>query len=256
MPHVVRFSVAPVKGLALVHPEEVVLEPRGVPENRRFYLIEPRGNRLSAGRRAPLAGIRPDYDAERDVLTLRFPDGRVVEDRIELREPVTTKFGHGSVTGRVVHGPWADVLGREIGRTLRLVRADEPGASVAPQRAVSIVSRASVEALTLASDAPEPVDVRRFRMTIEIDGCGAHEEDEWVGSKVRIGDAVVRVLEPLDRCTFTEHDPETGVRDFPTLKAIKGYRGMSERKTIDFGIVGEVVRPGRVRVGDAVEPIV
>ena len=73
---------------------------------------------------------------------------------------------------------------------------------------------------------------------------------------MRTGDAVVRFLEPLDRYTFTEHDPETGVRDFPTLKAIKGYRGMSERKTIDFGIVGEVVRPGRVRVGDAVEPIV
>jgi hypothetical protein len=31
------------------------------------------------------------------------------------------------------------------------------------------------------------VDVRRFRMLVEVDGVAAHAEDEWVGRTVRIG---------------------------------------------------------------------
>jgi hypothetical protein len=35
---------------------------------------------------------------------------------------------------------------------------------------------------------------------------------------------------------------------------IKAYRGTRGEKQLDFGVYGEVVTPGRVRVGDAVEP--
>ena len=34
---VARISIAPVKSLALQHPDRVRLETWGVPENRRFY---------------------------------------------------------------------------------------------------------------------------------------------------------------------------------------------------------------------------
>ena len=49
--------------------------------------------------------------------------------------------------------------------------------------------------------------------------------------------------------------PSSGQRDFDTLRAIKNYRGLSARRTIDFGVYGVVERPGRVRVGDPVEPL-
>jgi uncharacterized protein YcbX len=41
------------------------------------------------------------------------------------------------------------------------------------------------------------------------------------------------------------------------LREIKTYRGTREAdgKNIDFGVFGEVDVPGRVRVGDAVEPL-
>ncbi len=51
---------------------------------------------------------------------------------------------------------------------------------------LTLVSQASLEALASAAGV-ESVDARRFRMLVEIDGVGAHEEDEWVGRMVRLG---------------------------------------------------------------------
>jgi uncharacterized protein YcbX len=82
-----------------------------------------------------------------------------------------------------------------------------------------------------------------------------HEEDQWVGADVRIGEAVVRVREQVARCAITTKNPDTGERDLDTLRAIKGYRGVREGNHVDFGVYGEVVEPGRVRVGDPVEPL-
>jgi uncharacterized protein YcbX len=42
-PHVVRISIAPVKSLGLVHPDEIELGPHGVVGNRRFWLVDEDG---------------------------------------------------------------------------------------------------------------------------------------------------------------------------------------------------------------------
>ena len=90
-------------------------------------------------------------------------------------------------------------------------------------------------------------------------GARPHEEDEWLGREVEIGDALVRFLGTVGRCAVTTRDPDTGARDLDTLRAIGRYRGFAVKRggkrELDFGIYGDVVRPGRVRVGDAVVPL-
>jgi hypothetical protein len=54
---------------------------------------------------------------------------------------------------------------------------------------------------------------------------------------------------------MTTRNPDTGVRDWDSLKAIKGYRGVGADAGIHFGVYASVVEPGRVSVGDAVEPL-
>jgi len=49
MPTVARINVTPVKALGLQHPAEVELTLRGVPENRRFYLVEEGGALFNVG---------------------------------------------------------------------------------------------------------------------------------------------------------------------------------------------------------------
>jgi uncharacterized protein YcbX len=246
-------SYTPVKGLALMHPEELYVDVHGVDDNRRFYLIGEGGRRYEITRDGRTSVVVPAYSAETETLSLRFPDGSVAEARVELDGEVVTDFYGRPVSGRVVKGPWADALSSFIGKPLRLVKADRPAGGVDRANGpVSIVSDASVSELARQAGVEE-IDGRRFRMLITLSGCRPHEEDEWVGQDVRIGKLVVRVLEQVARCAATAYSPETGTRDLDTLRVIRSYRGVRAGKNLDFGIYGEVVEPGRVAVGDPVD---
>jgi uncharacterized protein len=251
MVRVTELTVSPVRGFALQHREEILLGERGVDENRRFHFVDDDGRRFTLTRCGDLARIAAAYDAGAERLTFTFEDGTVVDGLVEIAEPITTRFyGNRPVRGHVVVGPWAEAVSAFVGEHVRLVRLDPPGQAHKPQLAASILSRASLE--ELARHAGGSVDGRRFRMLIGIDGCAPHEEDDWIGRQVRVGDAVIEPAEPVGRCMITTRNPETGEVDLDTLKLIKSYRGLRD-KAIPFGIAGAVVEPGRIRVGDAVE---
>jgi len=248
-------AIAPVKGLALVHPPELFLGPSGVDDNRRFCVIDADGRRYGALRDPRLVTVGVEWDPEQSRLELRFPDGTVAGGRVELGEETSTDLFDRRLPGRLVEGPWAAALSRFLGREVRLIEVDGPTRSVDRARGpITIVSEESVDELARRAGVGE-VDGRRFRMLVHLSGCRPHEEDEWIGSEVAVGDARVRVLEPVARCAITTTNPETGARDLDTLRTIAAYRGLRSGKNADFGVFGEVVTPGRVRVGDAVEPL-
>ena len=254
-----RLSIAPVKGLALLHPEEIEIGPRGVHGNREFFLMDERGRKFDQIEHGPLGVVRAEFDAAADRLTLHFPDGMTLRDEVRLGEEVSARFSNGRkiVRGRVVNGSFASALSDYAGTTLQLVKPDDSAQLLRSRGPVTILADASVDELARRAGR-EHVDGRRFRMLISVAGCEPHEEDEWIGRKVRVGEAVVRVLEEVDRCAVTTQDPETGVPDLDTLRTIGVYRGIRKRRKInriDFGVFGEVEQPGRVRVADPVEPV-
>jgi uncharacterized protein len=254
-----RLSIAPVKGLGLVHPESVLLEHHGVRENRRFHIVDADGRRFNQLRNGALVRIRPEYDAEGERLTLRSPDGSVADGEVSLGAEVTTDFNGRPVVGNYVEGPWSVALSGWAGQPLRLVQSP-PGAAVDRARGhVSLVSTASLAELGRKGGQGEPVDGRRFRMLFELDGCEPHEEDGWVKRHLRIGEAVTRIRGDVGRCAITTQNPETGEPDFDTLRTISTYRAFTENEAsqrhIPFGVFGEVAEPGRVAIGDAVEVV-
>jgi uncharacterized protein YcbX len=259
MASVSRISIAPVKGLGLVHPESVLLEHHGVRENRRFHIVDADGRRFNQLRNGALVQIRPEYDADGERLTLRGPDGSVADGVISLGAEVTTDFYGRPVVGNYVEGPWSVALSGWAGQPLRLVQSP-PGLAVDRARGhVSLISTASLEELGREGEQGEPVDGRRFRMLFELDGCEPHEEDGWVKQHLRIGEAVIRIRGDVGRCAITTQNPETGTPDLDTLRTIAAYRGFTENEAgerhIPFGVFGEVTDPGRVTIGDAVEMV-
>jgi uncharacterized protein YcbX len=252
MPTLVRISTTPVKSLLLHHPDEIELEPFGVARDRRFFLIREDGRLLAGLHHGPLALVRADWELEPERLSLTFPDGSVVEGPVALAEPVLTDFWGHRVEGRIVVGPWAQALSEYAGRAVRLVKADVSAGGVDAEP-LTLVSSESVAELArrVGLDA---VDARRFRMLLEIEGCTPHEEDTWAGRHVRLGEAVIEIGGPVPRCATTTRDPNTGQRDLDTLREIAAYRGKRDGKKIDFGVYAQVVRPGRIRLGDPVEP--
>ena len=257
MPAVSWLSVAPVKGLALTQRDELTLESFGALENRRFHLLDERGrfvNGLTRLERS-LFPVVPRWDPDADSLSLTFPDGSIVDGPVELGEPVSTRFYERDEPGRIVRGPWAAALSDYAGRELRLARTDVPGRAVDRlDGSVSIVSDESVDELARQAGI-DRADARRFRMLVGVRGGEPHVEDTWIGREVRFGEAVVRVHEQVARCAITTKNPDTGERDLDTLRVIKAYRGTRGVKHLDFGVYGEVVTPGRVRAGDAIEPL-
>jgi uncharacterized protein YcbX len=257
MPAVTRISVAPVKGLGLVHPESISLERHGVRENRRFHIVDADGRRFNQLRNGALVQIQPEYDADTERLTLRFPDGSVADGEVSLGMEVTTDFYGRPVVGNYVQGPWSAALSEWAGVPLRLVQSP-PGLAVDRGRGhVSLISTASLAELGDKGDQGRPVDGRRFRMLFELEGCAPHEEDGWVKRHLRVGEATIRIRGDVGRCAITTQNPETGEPDFDTLRTISAYRGFTEneagKRHIPFGVYGEVTEPGRVTVGDGVE---
>ena len=187
---------------------------------------------------------------------LRFPDGSEVVGDVELGERIVTSFFGRPVEGRLVEGPWNDALADYVGRPVRLARTEREGDGVDRGRlaGATLVSTGSLEALRDAAGEAGPVDGRRFRMTIGIEGVEPHGEDGWIGSQVRVGGATVAVREHVGRCAVTTLDPDRGIRDLDTLGTIAGYRGdVQTREPLPFGVWCQVVEPGRVAVGDPVE---
>ena len=58
---------------------------------------------------------------------MTFPDGTVVDDEVQLGEPVETPIHGRTGVGHVVVGPWAEALCAVRRRGIAVVRCDRPG---------------------------------------------------------------------------------------------------------------------------------
>ena len=87
--------------------------------NRRFHLIGDDGRLVNGKVAGSLVHVAASSDPNGTSLTLRFPDGSLLERAVELGEPVETSFYGRPVAGRLVRG-----FVRE--RPLRLRRPPAP----------------------------------------------------------------------------------------------------------------------------------
>jgi hypothetical protein len=245
-----RFSIAPVRSCGLEHPAEIDITEFGVVEDRRFYLTDDANRLVERSMVGKLVQIASHTDHEGKRLRLDFPDGTVVDEEVRLGDPVETPIYGRTGVGHLVHGPWVEALSDFAGRTIRLVRCDQPAGTRAGNP-TSIVSDGSLAELARRSGV-DHVDGRRFRMLIDLVGAAPHEEDTWVGRRIAIGEAVLAVTLPDARCAITTQHPDTGTRDLDTLRTLIAYRGLRDGKHADFGVLADVVQPGRVRLGDEV----
>jgi uncharacterized protein YcbX len=247
---VVALRTTPVKGLALRERSELALTAAGVAGNRAFYVIDERGRMLNAKVLGALCAVAADYEPDSRKLTLRFPGGARVAGAAIPGEPLATRFFSRTLSARLIDGPFSGALSAHVGRPLRLVAADPRRGGVDRGRAgaVSLVSLASLR--WLGELAGREVDPRRFRMLVEVDGLEAHEEDGLVGRRARLGEALVAFRGHVGRCIVTTRNPDSGEVDLPTLELLDYRREAATSEPLAFGVYGEVLEPGRVRLGD------
>jgi hypothetical protein len=253
--HVRRLLITPIKGLGVTPRDELMLDREGVRENRRFYLVDEDGRMVNGKHIGELMELRSEYrDADR-TLAVTLPGGERISGPVRYGAEIDARFFRLTLRAPVVIGPWSEAISGHVGRSLRLVAADpaRKGVDRGDRGTVSLVSRGSLDRLAAVAGNGGDIDPRRFRMLVEVDGVAPHGEDAWVGRHVRIGEALVAFNGHVGRCLVTSRDPDSGTVDLPTLDLLREYRGDEPTtEPLPFGIYGEVIEPGTVRVGDPV----
>jgi len=248
-------STCPVKGLAIQQRDECELTAAGVEGDRGFFLVDEEGRLVNCKRLGALQQITPRYDPATGSLTLLFPTGETVSEQIRHDGALEARFWDTTVGVRVLDGPWSDAVSDFVGRKLRLVHAPGPAPDRLRGGAATLLGTGSLRAMARVLGVDE-VDGRRFRMNFGIDGLGEHEEDDWIGRRVRLGEAVVVPQGNVGRCAVTTQNPDSGAPDLDTLKALAAYRNEVETtEPLPFGVHAAVAEPGRVRVGDEVHVV-
>jgi uncharacterized protein YcbX len=180
------------------------------------------------------------------------PGDRLVQVRDRKGRTVTSRSRPGLLLHRGTVGadgeprvddrPWqAAAVARDVeataGAGTRLVR------SVGP-------ARFDVLPLLVATDgalATLGYDRRRFRPNLILGGVPQLDERGWEGKTLAVGQALIRIATLRQRCIMVTFDPDTADQDVEVLLRIHRELGGS------FALDAEVIRPGRIEVGDRAE---
>jgi uncharacterized protein YcbX len=102
---------------------EVELGQHGITGDREFLVTGEDGRLLLTSHTPSLLQIEPAWDRVRNVLTLRFPDGDVVQDTPQPGAPATTRMYDGrEISGWIIPGPLSAALSGYLGRPVQLFK--------------------------------------------------------------------------------------------------------------------------------------
>lgn len=243
--HVARVGFTPLKGGRHQTHESVMLTEAGPLGDRAYCLVDPAVDRcLRTVENPTMLQTCASWDGVS--LSVEMPSGTVVGEPVSTGEMHEIDYWGRTAVVELVEGPWAAAYSAHLGREVVLA-SSAPG-EVVYGGSVTLVTNGSLA--RLAERVAAPVDGARFRATFQLDSSDAHPhvEDGWIGRRLRLGTAEVRVRGVVPRCAVIDLEPGSGVRDLGVMKALAGYRrGYGE---VAFGVNAEVTVPGRVRTGD------
>jgi uncharacterized protein YcbX len=231
----------PIKGIGAERLDHVGLKiDRPLPMDRAWAVLE-QGGESGEGWRSCRNFVRGAKGPSLMAITARV-DG----DTIHLAHPDQPELTitPGTEEAAVALTSWLmPIYPRERRPPTALVPAPAMGMSDAPFASVSILNEASLRALS--QKIGKPLDPRRFRGNLWLDGLAPWEEFDLVGKRLRVGESELDIVEPIGRCRATEANPDTGRRDANTLAALEDGWGHTQ-----FGVYAMVRKGGRVSVGD------
>lgn len=127
----------------------------------------------------------------------------------------------------------------------RVIRVPGQALTDQDQPLISINSMSSLA--ELSGRMGRQLSPHRFRGNIWVSGWAPWAELALIGQEITVGEARLRVEEPIGRCRATGANPETGSQDADTMGALETGYGHT-----DFGVFARVIASGRVSLNDEV----
>ncbi|MBE2216477.1 MAG: MOSC domain-containing protein [Opitutaceae bacterium] len=264
MPSVASLHIHPIKSCRGHDVSEAALDRFGLAGDRRFLVVDERGQFLTQRTLPRLALVEPTCAA--GTITLAAPGMPVIEVNA-TPSPDTPRLDvviwRDTVVAADLGSAVAAWLGAWLGRPARLVAmppefsrpirkaTGRPGDESAFSDAypLLVLSEASLAELNGRLEEPLPMD--RFRPNLVVRDCAAFAEDTW--RRIRIGDVVLRAAGACARCIVTTTDQHTLERGKEPLRTLAQYR-RSKDGDVNFGqnYIHEI-KGGVLRVGLPVE---
>ena len=245
---IARTGLSPVKGGRHTDRPSVQLALDGPVGDRVFCLVDRAcGRVLRTVENPTLPQTAARWrDGVLSVTLPSIPGGAVSGEPVPTGETVKVDYWGRVAALEVVEGPWAQAYSEHVGYDVVLARATRPG-EVVYGASVTLVTSSSLD--LLAERTGGPVDGARFRATLTVDTTGhpPHVEDDWVGRRLRLGDAEVEVRGGVPRCAVVDLDPVSGSRRSPVLRSLGRYRRHAGE--VVFGVDAVVTSSGGVDVG-------
>jgi len=212
----------PVKSMAGERLDSCTVAATGFEGDRRWALVDGAANR--AGK----------------LLTIRQQE-RLLAYRATLKAGGGVEVVSPEGETRPLDAGMVARLAAESSRPLTLRELEGANFDDSP---VLIVNLATIAAF--AVQAGVPVDHRRFRANLYVDGLEPEEEIGWLGRRVATGDAHMEVVSRCERCVVITRDPDT------TLATPELLRVLTDAHETCMGVYCRVMKPGRVAAGDQV----
>ncbi len=232
---VARLFRWPVKSMAGEEIAAARVDPHGLAGDRAHTLVDgrKRGRRLSARAIPGVLEWAATYPAHPDDALEAMPPPSPL-----VTSPDGRSFGFDDPD---LPGALAADLARPV--ALRRVPSGEHDR----RRTVLVTFEATCRAVEKALG--RPLELRRFRSNLHLElDAPAFAEEGWAGRRIEVGEVMLRVREPCERCAVPTRDPVEPSERWPEL-----LRWLFAEREGRFGAIAEVERSGLVARGNRVE---
>ncbi|WP_375203767.1 MOSC domain-containing protein [Hyphococcus sp.] len=258
--------IHPVKGMRAVDVDSAQVEARGLKGDRRWLVVDADGKFLTQRSHPQLATI--DATVTATGLRLSSNGNAIAIDRPDRKSRRRVVIWDSEVDAAIADA--SDFLSARLGGEVHLVFMDDDAirmkdsvwtpkpepVSFADAFPVLVTTTGSLAALNrdIEANGGAPVPMARFRPNIVVDCDGDWPEDHW--RKLKIGDVVLDLVKPSDRCIVTTTDQQSGARmgKEPLASLARIHRSTDPRiNGVIFGMNAVPRILGEVSVGAPVE---
>ena len=238
----------PIKGLGGTTTDSVILTADAYFPGDRLYAIGNGHEKLSS---APSGSwMKKAYFLQLmkfeqlAALECQFEEGSIrirKNDSMLLDAALDTEGGMAEIDSF-----FREMLGDLLPGEPKIMRIQEGAYTDTNEPWISIGGTASLDAFAAATGTY--ADARRFRLNVIIETDTPFAEANLIGKTIALGQAELKVMEPVGRCAAINVDPVTAVRGPNYVQEMQTHFGHS-----DLGIFAKITKGGTVRPGDILQ---
>lgn len=252
---IARLFVYPVKSCAGIEVSEALLTETGLDLDRAWMVVDEDGEFVTQREVPRLALVQPQFKRGGTELVLRAPGMLALHLLVDaVEQPARVRIWNDEVPaydmGDIAAQWFTDFLGlneqgvpRANAARYRLVRFDPEYRRLSDRKwtagaealnqfsdgfAILVLGQASLDELNtrLQAGGHAPVDIRRFRPNVVLEGLEAHDEDRVGPLQVETGEGpvVLTPVKPCSRCPIPNIDPATAQSQPVVSDALQTYR--------------------------------